>query len=350
MTHTLIIMIADMGKKKTAAIPTIGGDGFKGKEDLTRDDVKKLVVEGFGKNSMTALTTDWSGDVAGLIVVSLSNDNKRIVEGRFCLIGSLCSNKKVSAGKFWNVLDQTTGQPHPSTSAEPPVPGSEADPPQPWYLTFSVPDCEVFRFTDGGMISEAVDGDRFPHVFHRGDTEVSEENLPEGYLGFSLKAFVTPTRETFAKITILLFPLARDLLSSAHPHSGNCMFPGLTLFSGEFPLIPRSAALPLQKKWGCPIAPAIIPGMDLEESAHFPRSPLLRAAVAQVLRKAVKHEAKQNHPNLMQRWAEISEHGASRIKDLQLDQIWPLPAVLSEEFTEGRIVILLLFVTCFYRF
>lgn len=342
-----------MGKKKAGSIPTISGDGFKGKGDLTRDDIKKLVVEGYGKDSMKSLTTDWSGEVAGVVTVSLSNDNKRIIEGRFCLIGSLFTNKKVTAGKFWSVLDLAAGQPQPAGTVQPDqataVTGSSVSmpepvppPPQPWHLMYSIPDCEVFRFPDGGLVSEIVDGDRFPHSFYRGETLVPEDELPEGYLGFSLRAYVAPTRETYAKITILMYPLAKELLVSAHPLSRNSMFPGITLFSGEFPLIPKSSAQPRQKGWGCPLVPAVIPGMDLEDSTHFPRSPLLRAAIAQVLRKAVKHEAKSNHPNLIQRWSEINEYGISRLKDLQLDHIWPLPTVMSEEFTEGRVVVLMI--------
>ena len=92
----------------------------------------------------------------------------------------------------------------------------------------------------------------------------------------------------YTKLIILLFPLPKDMLLELHPLSSNPLFPGLTLFSGEFPLIPQSANLPLEKNWGSPFAPAILPGALFDDSGCYPRTPLIKAAMAQILRKPVK--------------------------------------------------------------
>ena len=229
-----------MGRKKTPTIPTIAGEGFRGKEDLNVADLKKLAVDSFNKEALKKLTPDWSGEVAGMIGITLSNDNRRSIDGRFVLLGSLCTEKRVNAGKFWNQMD---------------LPGTSNSHPDSLSLCFSIPDCEIFKFPGGGLVSEYVDGDALPHTFYRGDVIVQKENLPDSYLGFAVRAFVMPTRDTYAKISLLLFPLPKDMLIANHPLSGNPCFPGITLFSGEFPLLPRSADRPLLKKWGCPIAP-----------------------------------------------------------------------------------------------
>ena len=306
-----------MGKKRTPAVPTISGDGFKGSAELSVEDLRKLTVEGFGKESLTNITTDWSGEIAGLVGLTLSPDNGRVIDGRFLLIGSLCRDKRVGAGKFWRLGGQNQPEAEPLT------------------FSFTIDDCEILKFPNGGLTSEIIDGDAVKHDFYRGNVLVQKDSMPDSYMGFSLRAYITPTRETYAKITLILYPLAKDMLTATHPMSEYLAFPGLTLFAGEFPLIPKSSAPPLSKSWGCPFAPAIIPGTDWNDSSSCPRTPLLRAAVAQIMRKALRPEAKANHPALLQRWEEISEHGTSSLKDLQLDQIWPL-YTRNEEFSEGK--------------
>lgn len=310
-----------MGKKKSPKVPSITGEGFKGKRDLNLDDLKKIAVESFNKDAIKKLVPDWSGEVAGIVGLTLSNDNSRSIDGRFVLLGSLCSEKRISAGKFWSQMD---------------VPGTSGVQPETLSLCYSIPDCEIFKFPNGGLVSEYVDGDAVPHSFVRGDTQVQEDDLPDSYLGFAIRAFIVPTRETYAKLSVLLYPLTKDMLASNHPLSDNPGFPGITLFSGEFPLLPRSLERPLMKNWGCPITPAIIPGADLDGSANMPRTPLIRAAVAQIMRKAVRPDAKLNYAHLIPRWNEIFEHGISKLKEYQLDALWPVPAVRNEEFSEGR--------------
>ena len=94
-----------MGRKKTPTIPDITGEGFRGKEDLNLADLKKFAVESFIKEALKKLTPDWSGEVAGMIGITLSNDNRRNIDRRFVLLGSLCTDKRVNAGKFWNQMD-----------------------------------------------------------------------------------------------------------------------------------------------------------------------------------------------------------------------------------------------------
>ena len=315
-----------MGKKKSAAVPAISGEGFKGKRDLGLDDLRAIAVEGFNKDALKTLTPNWSGEVAGTVGLTLSNENRRVLDGRFILLGALCTDKRVNATKYWSNMDAAGG--------------SAQSQPEALSFSFSIPDCTVFKFPNGGLVSEYVDGDAIPHKFLKGDMQVPEEELPDSYLGFSIRAFVVPTREAYARISVLLFPLPKDMLGSTHPLSENPCFPGITLFAGEFPLLPKSSAPPLKKNWGCPITPLVVPGRELEEASSLPRTALLRAAVAQIMRKALKPESKSNLQYLMPRWSEIHEHGVSQLKEQLLEQIWPLPSASNEDFSEGRIVFL----------
>ena len=184
-----------------------------------------------------------------MIGLSLSNNNKRVIKGRMFLIGSLCKEKKEAAAKFWNNQEQLS-------------------------LVFSLDDCSIFNFPNGGLVSELVDGSTIPHCFQRGEEPVPSGTLPDTIVGFSVKCFIIPTRDTYAKLIILLFPLPKDMLLELHPLSSNPLFPGLTLFSGEFPLIPQSANPPLEKNWVSLFAPAILPGALFDDSGCYPRTPV----------------------------------------------------------------------------
>lgn len=311
-----------MGKKKSKA-PSISGEGFKGTAEISLADLKKITVEAFNKDALKHLAPSWSGEVAGMVGLTLGNDNRRILDSRFILLGVLCTDKRVNAAKFWDNMD---------------APSSSQSSPESLSLSFSIPDCGIFKFPNGGLVSEYLDGDAIPHKFLRGDVQVPDGELPDSYLGFAVRAYIIPTRETYAKINLMLFPLPKDMLNSNHPLCENPCFPGISLFSGEFPLLPRSADNPLKKNWGCPLTPAVIPGASTEESNNVPRTPLLRAAVALLLRKTHKPESKSGHQNLMARWTEIFEQGESKLKEHPLEQIWPLLASRSVDFTEGRIV------------
>ena len=298
-----------MGPKKKPA--TIQGDGFKGREELNISDFRKLAVEGFNKENLRLLLTDWSGEVIGVVAIALSNDNRRVTDASFHLMGNLCTDKRVSANKYWDLPEQTS-------------------------LSFSIPDCAVFKFTNGNMVSELLDGGSIEHSFYVGEEPLEQGEYPEALLGFTIRAHVIPTRENYAKLNIILFPLAKDLLLTNHPLSTNPTFPGISVFSGEIPVFPSSATLPLSKNWGCPVTPMVLPGMDLEDSSNIPKTPLVRAAIAQLLMKAVKPDAKASYQNLLPRWMELIEQGASKLKDTPLELIWPVPSVSNESFSEGR--------------
>lgn len=289
----------------------ISGEGFRGNAELCLADLKKLSVEGFAPNLLSNLLEAWTGGVAGFIGLTLSNDNRRVNEAKFGLIGSLCKEKRVSANRFWELDAQTS-------------------------LTFSVPDCSVFSFPNGSMVSDLVDGSTFPHRFQVGDEVLDPQTLPAPLLGFSFKCAVVPTRDTYAKVTLLLFPLPKNTLLTTHPFCTNPQFPGISLFRGEFPLTPNSLDPPLEKNWGFPFAPAVLPGADFEVLENFPSTDSIKAAMAQVLRKAVRPECKQGFQTLQPRWNEISTGGPSRLKDSPLELIWPPPSGKNSVATEGR--------------
>ena len=298
-----------MGRKRKP--DSIRGEGFRGKSELSLADYKKLAVEGFGSGHIANLLSDWSGEVVGAVGLCLSNNNRRVTDATFHLLGSLCREKRVSANKYWDLEDTTSMQ-------------------------FSIPDCDMFKFPAGNLVSEIVDGGVIDHTFYVGDQPIEHEDLPETVLGFSIRAFIIPTRESYAKLKLILYPLPKDMLVANHILASNPMFPGVSVFSGEFPLLPVSSSYPLEKNWGCPISPVILPGMDFEESENYPRTALVRAAVAQLMRKAVIPESKAGFSTLLPRWIELAETGLAGLKDNSLDSIWPLPSTSSDIFTEGR--------------
>ena len=168
-------------KKKNNSVPVISGDGFRETAELSLADLKKLTVEAFSKEALKSLSPSWTGEVAGMVGLTLGNDNRRIIDSRFILLGALCTDKRVNATKFWDSMD---------------APSSSQSQPESISLSFSVPDCGIFTFPNGGLVSELVNGDTIPHKFLRNDVQVPDGELPDSYLGFAVRAFVIPTRET----------------------------------------------------------------------------------------------------------------------------------------------------------
>ena len=230
-----------MGPKKRLSYIT--GEGFKGSKNLTLGDIVKVAVLSFSSDHLSNIAEDWTGGVAGIAGLSLSNDNKRIIKVKLLLIGSLCKDKKIFANKYWDILELLS-------------------------LVFTIADCSIFSFPNGGLVLEILDGSLIPYSFYKGDKPVPSGTLPDSILGFSIKCYVT-----FAKLNILLFPLPKDMLLSLHNLTTNPIFPGISLFTVEFPLIHKSSNLPLEKQWGFPFAPANSRVLFLTSLRTSPRSP-----------------------------------------------------------------------------
>ena len=294
--------MASRAKRKAA--PTISGPGFNNPRDPTLTELKRLVAPSFERAQEELLPNlaNWSGGLYGAIGLNLANDNRSVESGCFLLYGQL-SNTPISAqcAKFWPR-------------------GNDLK------LELRFEDMSIFNFKDS-LTSDLLDSAAINHIFTRGDTQIERAELEDaGINGFCIKAFITPTRETFAKIHLALLPMGLDELLDAHPLADNPLFPVISLTTpGEFPIGPAAAGVRLPDPWGFPIWPILTTTTNLNDVPNVPSGTDLRAAMAAILRKATRAEAKNGPAALLRRWDEVKEAGASNLKGTDPDKRWPLP-------------------------
>lgn len=297
-------MAARPAKKK--ATPSISGPGFNNPRNPSLAELRKLVVPSFERAVETVLpAAGWQGGLYGAIGLSLSNDNRAVDKGSFMLFGKLAKAPadgiSAQAAKFWSGAGETK-------------------------LELQVSDAAIFNFEDT-LTSDLLDSSHVKHAFKHGDAVVSDADLATmGITGFCLRAVVIPTRETFAKITLVLYPLPLDELLEEHPLAENSLFPAISFSSlGEFALGPPAAGLRLPTPWGFPFWPVLTTPTEFSVAPNVPSGTDLRACMAAVLRKTSKPETKNGPAALHKRWEEVKEAGASNLKTSEPDKRWPLP-------------------------
>ena len=298
-----------MTGKRPAQVPTITGQGFENPRDPTPDELNAVVIPSYERatdEDQALVGAGWNGGLYGTICLTLANDNKTVDSGCFWLVGKVFRANwfSVQGAKFWQAADETR-------------------------LELSLPDATIFKFPDS-LASEWLDSSELTHRFVDKEGKVlADETLAELEIrGFAIRAFVIPTRENYAKISIGLVPLPKDALFEQHPLAENPLFPCISVSSpGEFPLGPpvTSQAPRAPRQWGFPFWPLLVRGADASSCPAFPRGAELRAKMAAILRSAVKPEMKNGLALLQRRMEDIQEAGASNLKQLNLEKRWPLP-------------------------
>ena len=178
-------------------------------------------------------------------------------------------------------------------------------------------------------MSNLVKSSNITHRFICGDIALSEDELEDlSVSGFCLRAFVNPIQETYAKIAIglLPFPLA-DLLDN-HLLANNISTPPSASVRLEIPLGPPLVAAVLRARdcWGCPFWPLVVLGTAQSACPILPPGSELRGKIAEILKKSVKPELNNGLATLLKRMDEIREAGASNLKKLDPEKLWPLPS------------------------
>ncbi len=118
------------------------------------------------------------------------------------------------------------------------------------------------------------------------------------------------------KFVILLFPASATELSDT-PDSRFAGWPGIKLYEGTFPVIPKPTV-----PWQCPIVPFLRPGVPFSEHAMAPSGKQLRAAVSAVMRKAGQPHVLDNGSSVVKKWREIRAN-PRLLTLLSPDTTWP---------------------------
>ena len=271
----------------------------------------KLVIG--APSEASELIKRWNGGTVCSMLIHLSNDNKTVQNCSVLLIGELYPDRKVIS---LNGVYESC--PALSISVGPIV-------------------GDTFDFIPGKTYSELKDSSRMDHHFLKDGYVLDAAGVVEaGLTGFTLRAYIVPSGAEWTKLVVLLYPVPTETLLNDHPACADPRFPGISLLSKDIQLEPTTLST-FAKIWGCSILPAIIPGEAFTTS--FPSSADLRAAISATLRSAVKPEVKKGYATLLPRWEAIREHGASQLKDVTLDLIWPVstPAIPSPRGTRASL-------------
>ena len=301
---------------------TITSEDFRKPAELTRDELQKLVIN--SPSEATELFSNWNGLTVCSVLLHLSNDNATIANASILISGDLFPDRKVISlnGVYASC---------PALS-----------------LSIGNIDGETFKFPPGQMFSDLLDSSRLDYRYIKdGDFLDAEAAATAGLPGFTTRAYVVPSADVWTRFVIMLYPAPLNTLSSAHPASINPRFPGVCLFSKDIPLEPSSKST-LTHKWGCPILPAIIPGEAF--TTALPTSADFRAAIASLLRSAIKPECKRGHATLHPRWEAIHQDGDSQLKTLPLDLIWPMPSPATPSARGTRVTLMYIPPTLFLFF
>ena len=86
----------------------MAGKEFEGTEELIFDNVQDYIVSGLGEAVKSTLDDlDWDGEAVALMVLSLSTDNKTIVNGKIVMTGELMkTTKEFKANKLFEKADK----------------------------------------------------------------------------------------------------------------------------------------------------------------------------------------------------------------------------------------------------
>lgn len=301
-------------KPKKTRQTVIGGTGFEGIQPLNIELIKKLEVAQVS-GIPNKLLQNWSGGIVGIVTTNLTNDNRRVDNCNFLLMGNIfsTSQKTIGASKFWD------------------MPGNI-------NLCIKETDTSIFKFK-GSLSSELVDSDDINFSITKDNQEIEDSDMDSlNFPGFSLRAFINPISAERAKIIIVLYPLPKDTLLDEHPLANKPQFPGIQLFNAEFNFAPLASTFP-PTGHGLPFLPAILPSQPFDILPNHPSGQDFKVAIAALMRRTTKPECKLNHNMLLPRWEEIQSEGDSLLKDLTPDLIWPLPTATPPHLGRNNIIV-----------
>ena len=248
----------------------------------------------------------WKGKLAGAVGLVLSPDNTKVINGVFLLRGSTGFKEiRLPCNRIWH--------------------GCTGD----VTLAINMPSADLFRFDDGGLISNYVSSASISHSFHNADGTMvlADERTRLNMTDFSIRMICELSgtsdgrRGIVLKYSILIFPASWAEMQE-NPDSRFGSYPGIRIVEGTFPLIPRPSS-----PWGCPVIPFILPGAPFEELATAPTGRKLREAIAAIMRRTATPATLRHGGEVVARWDHVRTHPRELEGPLTIPQVtWPAPS------------------------
>lgn len=272
---------------------------FTSGDQLQAADWASVFTCSFEKQAVEELfeTHGWVGEATSVVGLRLSPDNTRVASARLILAGAWGEGPvTVQAQKIW------------PTAAEHLV------------LEVSIGDMSIFRFPEGEMASNYLSGDITKYVVKSMGQDGSTRPVEEaeyailGIGDFSLRVNCVLAKSTSVKYgvwlttTILVFPgtVASLVDKSALAHKAS--WPGIKLAEGDISLrlqAGRSREAMKGKSWGCPVAPAIIPGVPWVAAPGPLEGSEVRRAIGALLNEGVVPDTSLSADMVGKKWEKL---------------------------------------------
>ena len=253
---------------------------------------------------ITGTEFGWDGSVIGGVVLNLSPDNKKVNNGRFFLTGRLYEEgSSIKGDRLW-----------------PGVPPN-------LRFNLRIEEAGVLTFNSGTMVGDLLEsGDLdwsvteetpglVPKVLN--STEMAEAGVGD----FTTRVYAYPIRSTWLKISLVLYPMARENLLREHKLASNKAFPGIEFKSEEVRFCPLNTG----KKWGAPFLPLLMAGGNRDDFPSTPSGDEMIRKMSAILRTAIKPDCSRNMTGLKSKWESLLAAGASKLREKQVDMVWPVP-------------------------
>jgi len=293
----------------------LGRELFEG-GDIAETDITRCEVRNVGEAVDNVLADNgWNKkDPVAAIVLSLSQDNERVLGGELVARGGDEEERQCEAKKIWaNVEKDVT-------------------------LTVTLPSMDAFDFSEGGLTSNFVDDEEVVHYFHVRDggrsQPVLDNQLQELGIGrFSLRLVChlasrsSKENGIWLKYHLMLFPETGNRMFEMTEKARLPGWPGFKIAEGAMAVLPAATVA-----WGCPVLPLMRTGRSFAEKPQSPDAAALRAAVAGVMRRAGAPHNSRTPVSLAANWDKICKGTANLEKPPPLQ--WP--QLGEKEKTPGR--------------
>ena len=224
------------------------GAEFNGKYVLVLEDLQDVMVTGFREASKNMLEEfDWDKYAVLTVGLTLSNNNKSIINAKIHMIGDLMdAPKDVRAKKLFEKF------------------------PSDLRIFYLVKDISAYTFSSGTLVGDYLDCSDITWYVEKkiqGEANICIEphDYGKNHVGsFCLHPYIIPLSGQKAKVQVLVYPLSLDDLKDKYPLYKDPAFPGLEIANLEVALFPHTNT-ETGKDWGSPILLLLLPGGDLED-------------------------------------------------------------------------------------
>ena len=163
---------------------------FKGTDSLSHDQWRELEVVS-PTDGPRRLMQNWAGTIMGYLCCRLDNENRRILDLNFHLLGIIFDEDGISmnCNKFWDTDSEGI------------------------TLQINPFDSKAFQFKSGTLVSDLLDSSAIDISWYQDGVPILETDPRYTSLpGFCLRFYAMPVQPTWAS---MLYPLAKaDLLKS----------------------------------------------------------------------------------------------------------------------------------------